>query len=332
MPTGMTNRPNVLKPACVLALLLLGAGCASTPSGPRGIKDYISGVEAYHAGNRDRAVSDLVAATRANPDLIMTRLLLGDIYRDNGQYSKAVDQYQVATRLDPYTWSNYYKLGVSYQFLDKLHDALASYNKALALNPDDSDTNMNAGLVHLYLGDKADAVKYAQRATLLNPKSAAAYSNLGVALDSEGKHADAEAAYRHSLDLDPDNITTQFNLGTNLIAQKRSDEAIDILKKVLAASDTPLHRTRYAQALTAAGQFDDAIAQCQQALKMDSKYYPAMNQLAATHIAQYRAGHELDEDQRNEAVRLWTQSLAINANQPEVEAARKQWSAKNELR
>jgi superkiller protein 3 len=312
---------------------VLAAGCASSnPQQPKGINHYIAAVKAYDSGNRKRAVSDLIAATRANPDLIMSRLMLGDLYREGGQYSDAADQYKIATRLDPSTWSNYFKLGVSYQFLQKMKLALANYDKALKLNPDDANTNMNAGLVHLYLGDKQEAVKYAQRATELDPKSAAAFSNLGVALDSVGQYARAEAAYRHSLDIDPGNMTTQFNLGTNLIAQKRSSEAVDILQKVVAASATPLHRTRYAEALTGAGRFDDAVSQCEMALKDDAKYYPAMNQIAAARIAQYQAGAELDDSLRNQAIKMWNQSLAIDADQPQVQAAKKRWSSGNLLR
>jgi superkiller protein 3 len=210
--------------------------------------------------------------------------------------------------------------------------AVAIWTQSLSINPDDPNTNMNLGLVHLYLGDPDAAVKYCERATLLDPRSASAYSNLGVALDARGEYARAEAAYRHSLDIDPDNATTLLNLGTNLIQQNKGAEAVDIMEKVVKMSDTPLHRKRYGDALAKAGRYDDAIAQYNAALKLDPKYFPAMNEIGYARIAQYRNNLELDDAKRDEAVAMWTQSLSINPNQPKIQAAKQEWTGKDVLR
>ena len=304
-------------------------GCSSSTSvgrGPKGIDKYVQAVQAYQTGNKDRAVANLLAATRTNPDLIMARLMLGDLYRESGNYNEAVSQYEHLVKLDPYSWSNFYKLGVTYQFLERLREAASSYQRALKLNPDDSNTNMNLGLVHLYLGDPDEAVKYCERATLLDPKSASAFSNLGVALDARGEFARAEAAYRHSLDLDPDNTTTLLNLGTNLIAQNKGSEAVDIMERVIKTDDTPLHRKRYGDALAKAGRYDEAVKQYEGALTVDPKYYPALNEIGWTRIAEYRQNLELDDTKRTEAVAMWDKSLAINPDQPKIQAAKAEWT------
>jgi tetratricopeptide (TPR) repeat protein len=305
---------------------IVGCSSSSSSHAPKGIDRYVKAVQAYQSGDKDRAVQNLIAATRTNPDLIMARLMLGDLYRESGDYNGAVSQYEVLVKLDPYTWSNFYKLGVSYQFLERLREAADSYNRALKLNPDDPNSNMNLGLVYLYLGNADDAVKYTERATLLDPKSAAGYSNLGVALDARGEFARAEAAYRHSLDLDPDNATTLLNLGTNLIAQNKGAEAVDIMERVLKAADTPLHRKRYGDALAKAGRYDDAVHQYEEALKLNPKYYPAMNEIGWAKIAEYKNNLELDEAKRNEALAMWNQSLEINPDQPKITAAKQEWS------
>jgi tetratricopeptide (TPR) repeat protein len=335
---SMRTRGNFSLLAAVALLLVAagaaGVGCATqqTSKQPKGISNYVKAVQAYQSGDKDRAIANALAATRANPDLIMARLMLGDLYRESGDYNKAVTQYETLVKLDPYTWSNFYKLGVSYQFLERLREAMESYNHALKLNPDDPNTNMNLGLVHLYLGDPDDAVKYCERATLLDPKSASAFSNLGVALDARGEYARAEAAYRHSLDIDPDNATTLLNLGTNLIAQNKGAEAVDIMEKVVKAADTPLHRKRYGDALAKAGRYDDAINQYQEALKIDAKYFPAMNEIGYARIAEYRNNLELDDAKRDEAVAMWNQSLAINPDQPKIQAAKQEWTGKDSLK
>ena len=74
--------------AAALCVALIGGaglvGCSqsskSTAGAPKAIGQYVTAVQAYNSGNRDRAVSSLLAATRANPDLIMARVMLGDLY------------------------------------------------------------------------------------------------------------------------------------------------------------------------------------------------------------------------------------------------------------
>jgi tetratricopeptide (TPR) repeat protein len=317
--------------AVALSAATIGAvgvvGCSSpATSAPKGVDRYVQAVQAYNAGNRERAIANAMAATRVNPDLIMARALLGDLYRADGKYQEAANQYEVLVKLDPYTALNFYKLGVSYQFLQRLMDAASAYQSALKLDPDDPNSNMNLGLVNLYLGNPDDAVKFCERATLLDPKSAAAFSNLGVALDAKGDYPRAEAAYRHSLDIDPENTTTMLNLGTNLIAQKKGGEAVDIMEAVLKAADTPLHRKRYGDALAGAGRYEEAIREYNLALKLDPKYYPAMNEIGYSHIAEYKNNLELDEAKRQQAIESWNHSLAINPEQPKIQAAIKEWT------
>ena len=74
-------------------------------------------------GRREAAKAALVTATLENPDLTMPHVMLGSIYKDEGEYRGAADQFEQAVRLDPYGHENYYNLGVSYQFLNRLQEA-----------------------------------------------------------------------------------------------------------------------------------------------------------------------------------------------------------------
>ncbi|MEO6435873.1 MAG: tetratricopeptide repeat protein [Tepidisphaeraceae bacterium] len=328
----MRNQSNILL-GVAIGLVMVGTagvvGCSSTRrTAPKGLGAYVKAVQAYNTGDRDRAIANAIAATRANPDLIMARLMLGDLYREGGEYDKAVPHYEKLVKLDPYTWSNFYRLGVSYQFLDRLKEAMDSYHKALKLNPDDPNSTMNLGLVHLYMGNGDDAVKFCEHATLLDPRSAAAFSNLGVALDSRGEFARAEAAYRHSLDLDPANTTTLLNLGTNLIQQNKGNEAVQIMEIVVGKQDVPMHRKRYGDALAKAGRHNDAVVQYEAAIKLDPRYYPAMNEIGWSRITEYKNNLELDDAKRDQALTMWSQSLTINPNQPRIQAAKQEWASK----
>ena len=310
------------------------AGCKSTQktssSGqierPKGVDHYIQAVELYKKGDRDQAISELIEATRKNPSLIMPRIMLGDMYRDEGKYDDAVKQMERVTRMDPYYSSNWYKLGVGYQLAQKIQDATASYQKALDLKPADAKSHMNLGLIQLYNGDKDKALEYAKKATELDPRNAAAWSNLGITYDARQEYVKGEEAYRKSVDLDPDNPASLANLATNLMAQNKGSEAAEIMKRAVGISNTPALRKRYGDALARAGRYDEAVAQYDQALKLDPKYYPAMNEIGFTRIAEYRKGFEMDESKRNDAVAMWKKSLEVNGSQPKVQAAVKEWT------
>jgi tetratricopeptide (TPR) repeat protein len=213
-----------------------------------------------------------------------------------------------------------------HQLLNELQDAAASYLRALKLNPSDVQTNMNLGLVYLALDQPDDAVYYTQRATQLDEGSAAAWANYGVTLDARGDFADAESAYRKSLDINPEQTNTRLNLGTNLIAQKKSGEAVSVLQEVVRRDDTALSRRRLADALALAKQYDEAIREYRQSLKINPQYYPVLNEIGRVNILQYRDSYELDDSKRLAAIDAWQQSVKINPRQPRILAQIKQWT------
>src|SRR5438105_3995816 len=61
---------------------------------------YVDGLRAYHAGDKAAAKTAFAEATAANPDMIMARSMLGDVYREDKEYAKAAEQYDALTKLD----------------------------------------------------------------------------------------------------------------------------------------------------------------------------------------------------------------------------------------
>jgi Tfp pilus assembly protein PilF len=341
-PRLCVRRRSRLTPA-LLALLgaatLLSWGCAriggggglgggSRSSKPRAVTGYVEAVQAKQRGDNATAIRELEGATKANPDLTMAREMLGDLYRAKGDYEKAVPQYEAMVRLDPYTALNHYKLGVSYHFLQRLQEAAAAYLRAIKLDPKDASSHMNLGLVYLAMGQLDDAVRYTEKATLINPSSAVAFSNLGVVLEAKGDFARAESAYRRSLDLDSRQTETMLNLGSNLIKQGKTADAVSIMERVLQQSDTPQIRKRYGDALARAGKYNDAVKQYESALAKDPNFYPAMNEIGWVRIAEFRKGLELEDHKRITALDMWRKSLQVNANQPRIQTAIKDWGEK----
>lgn len=312
------------------ALIPLGllAGCQSTSKSlnhPPAVDHYIEGAELLQQGRRQQALAALQQAVADNPDLISPRTLLGQLYRDAGKYKDALTQYQNLVRLDPYTVSNHYYLGLCYHFLNQLAEAQQAYLDALHLDPRDFKSNMNLGLVKLALGENSAAVHYLKIASQIDPKSAAVWANYGVALDSVGDYSKAEQCYRRSLELDAKNTATLLNFGTNLLLQNKTAEALTILAPLSRRMNTAMSHKRYGDALAQAKQFPDAINEYNTTLKLNPRYYPAFNELAAIDIDEYQQGLQLDESLRTSALENWKKSLAINPDQPAIQKKIKQW-------
>jgi tetratricopeptide (TPR) repeat protein len=319
-----------------IAGALFIAGCADMPSSrsadaPRAIDQYVTGYQAYKRGDTDYAKQTLEAAVINNPDLRMARVVLGEIYRDQNNYSAAAQQYEVLTRIDPYTLSNHYYLGVSYQFLSRFKESAVAYLKGLELDPQDFKSNMNLGTVYLALGEVDEAVQYLDKATQLNPESASAWSNLGVALDARNSLVLAETAYRKALERNPDSQTIMQNLANNLLAQKKIGEAQFMWEQIVAKSRTSFTLTKLGEAYTAAGEFQKSTTTLDSVITRDPRYVPAINAKAANMIRQYELSGFADDKFRVAAVDFLQRSLALNGGQSKVADELKKWSKQSGL-
>lgn len=322
-------------PRLGVAVLLLGSvsisGCGSKPgpaaADPRqlAIELYVRAVQAQRAGDTDAAAELLEKAVATDGELRMARVMLGDIYKERGNYLAASRNYEAATRLDPYTPTNHYNLGVTYQLLNRLQEAAGSYLRALALDPKDARSCMNLGTVYLAMGRFDESVAYLEKATQLDPQSSQAWSNLGVAMDARGSPVLAEAAYRKAIEVQGVSLVTLQNLAANLVSQKKGAEAVAVMDEVIKLSDTVQTRTRRAEALTLAKRFDEAIRAFDEVLVRDPRYLPAINGKANCLISMYVAGLELDDKQRQAAIGLWKDSLKLNGNQPKVREQLQRW-------
>lgn len=319
----------------VSSVMWLTGGCAPhktatdaatvQPNQPlAGIDEYAQGAQAYRAKNYSVAFEHLHKAVSQNPNLRMAQAMLADLYRQKGDYRNAASHYEAASRLDPYSIANQYNLGVMNQLLRRFKEAAAAYLRALELDPRDVKSNMNLGTVYLSLGQNSDAINYLERATMIDGASADAWSNLGVAYDAAGRTTMAESAYRKALELKGASLAVMQNLGANLITQNRTAEAIAVMQQVVEKSDTASAHKVYGDALSQAKRYEEAIAQFDQALKIDPNYYPAMNGKGFALLGLYKMGMELDENKRQDAAALWKVSLRLNPQQPKVAQALKE--------
>ncbi|MBC7783712.1 MAG: tetratricopeptide repeat protein [Burkholderiales bacterium] len=338
--------------ATAVGVSLLGAGCATeSTSGPTSagsptrinsasnsasnsgisatpaLNQYVQGYRAYRRGDAEGARATLESAVQSNPDLLMARAILGEIYRKNNDFSSAARQYEVLTKTDPYTLNNHYYLGVSYQFLQRFRESAVAYLRGLEIDPNDFRSNMNVGTVYLALGELDKATKYLDHATQIDPSSAVAWSNLGVALDARNSLVLAETSYRKAIERSPGSQAIVQNLANNLLAQKKTGEAIYLWEQIVEKNPTSFTQTKLAEAHTQGGDFPKAMARLDAVLTADPRYVPALNARAAAYIRQYELSGFSQDNLRVQAVDSLTKSLALNSGQTTISEQLNKWKS-----
>ncbi len=308
-------------------------GCSTAPENrPVGrsaaIDSYVQGVLAYNSGKNERAITELQAAVRQHDELIMAHAMLGDLYQSKRDYKQAVNQYEVVVKLDPYSYKNHYNEGLMYQMLNRVKEAVAAYLRALQINPTDALTNQNLGAAYLQLDDFDNAVKYCRRATELNDQLSGAWTNLAVAHDSKKQYPEAERAYRRALEIDGTKIDVAVALAKNLKRQQRYGEARTVMEEVVRVADTATNRKLLGDAMFLEKRFDEALGEYARALKLDTLYFPALNETGWVLITEYNQSLGLEESKRHAALDAWQRSLLINANQPQIRQLMQTYSEK----
>lgn len=280
-------------------------------------------------GNTQQAILALKQATKANPKLVPAHEMLGNLYKDTGDFDKAGQEYETLSQLQPKVASHSYNLALMEHLLGRLQRASEAYLKAIKLEPKNADAHMNLGLVYLAIGDQSKSIEHLQQAAELNPTSIDAWTNLGVALDDHGEPANAEKAYRKALELDGNRYNVFINYGSNLIHQNRTDEAIKLLQQAANIKDSALIQKLMGDALAKKGWWDAASGRYEKATKLDASYINAYNALGETLIAAYDRGMQLNESLRQRAVAAWKTSLSLRLDQPAVAAQIEKWSRNN---
>jgi tetratricopeptide (TPR) repeat protein len=186
----------------------------------------------------DKAIAELTALSREQPNDLTTWTALGDAYRASEKYQQAADAYDHAVRLvSPVTakdWPLYYARGVAeershrwaeaerdltyalklspdqpqvlnylgYSWVDQgrnLAQAVAMLEKARALSPYDGYIVDSVGWAYFRLGRYQDAAKTLEQAVLLVPGDPTINEHLGDAYWMVGRKLDAHFQWSHAL-------------------------------------------------------------------------------------------------------------------------------------
>lgn len=199
------------------------------------------GITRQMQGNYDAAIADFNQALRLNdksPELYNAR---GTALFSKEEYSRAISDFGKAISIDPKYVKAYINRGLAYHFTRQLDLAIADYGKVISLAPNEPLGYMNRASARMDKAGFKGAIADYNEAIRLDPKNAGAYTRRGEAWRLQGDFAKSLADHNKSIELGP------------------SEEAYN--NRALALKDQ--------------GKLEEAIADCDEAMLLNPKFYLA---------------------------------------------------------
>ncbi|MBL7178006.1 MAG: tetratricopeptide repeat protein [Desulfobacteraceae bacterium] len=245
--------------------------------------------------------------------------LFSEFYYVKKQHGKAISEAEKFIALDPNDADAYAVMGLALFGAGKFKDSISMFDKAIALNPIPPTWYLNSlgwATFHTGLVDEANAVF--RKLIISNPRYSFAYAGLGCTLIAVGKPEEAVVELDKALNLNPDSpgwfignravalvgigkpeeaITTMQDLvsrrpddidGYRLFSpvlrlEGRHEEALQMAKNAVSLGHGPLDSVALGMSYFMLEQYDQAIAQFRESIKLWPDYWRAYVLLAAAY-------------------------------------------------
>jgi tetratricopeptide (TPR) repeat protein len=179
-------------------------------------------------------------------------------------------------------------VGVRYLNEGQLEKAEIRFQMALEQRPDYPEPFNNLCLIEIKRNHIDKAKGYCIKALHLNQDFAEAHNNLGFIYLQENNNTRARDEFQAAVHINPDYVAARYNLTLVLRRLKNNDEArVELIK--LAESHPELadpHHDICGMDIEE-GDLKEAIAECQQAIRLDNRYTAAYDQLG---VAFFKSG------------------------------------------
>lgn len=190
---------------------------------------------------------------------------------------EAIEVYAKVVELSPDWLDAYARLGALYEAAGRDNDAIALYERAAKLDRSNVDMLVRVARLHRNRGRSSVAHGMLLRLREEHPRSVAVLFDLGMLLWEGGKSEEAKEAFGKVLELDPRSAPAMNRLAWfHAIEEKNIERGLDLSKRSLELQpDTPAFLDTLAELHFRNGQAVEAVAQIQQAIKLEpnNRYY-----------------------------------------------------------
>ena len=210
---------NRLTCAALAALVLLAAGCESSPSrdttGPVSESVSMTG-NPGDARNRAKVHAELAA-----------------LYYSRGNMAIALEELRIAAAADADFPLTYSLFGLVYMELREPKLAQTNFERGLRLSPTDPDINHNYGWFLCQSGRENESIKYFMQAVSnpLYPSPWRSYSAAGVCSLRKNNLKDAEDFFQRALRMEPDEPGSLLQLGQIRYRQGSLEDARKLVSR-----------------------------------------------------------------------------------------------------
>ncbi len=209
---------------------------------------------------------------------------------DSGRHGKAIELCEKMIEKNPQLEEAYVHRGWCYMLLKRDDMALKDFNFALSLNPRDARALLNRGLLHYKLGNLASAVKDYSAAVAADPKLidaraargwAVMNTNPALALE-DFKIVASSSQFGTSVKFWKERADLEAKLGDNNQAARTYARAIKLVSTSEPATLCELY-VKLSKVLLSLRRYEEAIENCEQALKLDPRNAQALTLRGRAH-------------------------------------------------
>ena len=230
---------------------------------------------AIATGNADQAKAYLNQVLQAEPRNFRALFMLAAVEKGAGNREKAVALYQNILQLDSDQTMAQYKLGLIQVESGELNKADAAADELIKKFPKKGEGFRLKGLVSYYRRNYGDAINSLQQSIRLAP-TLDAYHFLGLCYYGKGDLESALSQFRLILDKVPDSREARLMTAQTLLTQKRSEDGIAELKRMLALDDTDAAaHNMLGGAYLSQGLFGEGMRELNRATKLDPQLVTA---------------------------------------------------------
>ncbi len=220
-----------------LAILVTGPGCRGGPEKQEGLAAFyrLRAKGRLQANDTVGAGRMLAKAEKLDPDSGETQVLVGEVFRREGNPDEAEARYRRALALKPDLTEAHLNLGLVLAARGRLEEAIQEFRIA-ALDPDFAHRDLahdNIGQLRLEQGDLDGAERAFREAVAFNDRWARSQANLGQVLYLKGDLLGAAESLARAIQLDPKHVEARYRLALTFIRMGRRAEAVAELRSVV---------------------------------------------------------------------------------------------------
>lgn len=237
---------------------------------------------------------------------------IGLIFRNQGSLQEARQMFEKAIHADPDFLGSYNNLGVTFQDLGNLERAAAAFQDGLDRKPTHTILRNGLGGLFFRMGREEEARKQFEIALQIDPDYEEAHNNLGAVLGVLGDRKGQLRHYHRALQIRDDYSDARYNLAQAYFETGRNQEGIRELERVLESEAGHLQTIL----ALAARRIDGGDLPGAESLLAKAREQSRDNPSLRNLLARIRMKEGREEDAR----RLWSESLQLDPDQPEVRA------------